>query len=118
MIFCNRDRASAKGLDRAGTIEPSWGDKSIDPATDHVFDKASAADDPLHRVLATKPKKFALARGHEPGTKSLAGSKMASAGADWQTNPATQIEWGLGYIRDSYGSPCGAWSFKQGHGWY
>jgi hypothetical protein len=50
--------------------------------------------------------------------QSLPGSKMASAGADWQTNPATQIEWGLGYIRDSYGSPCGAWSFKQSHGWY
>ena len=50
--------------------------------------------------------------------QSLPGSKMASAGSDWQTNPATQIEWGLGYIRDVYGSPCGAWSFKQGHGWY
>jgi hypothetical protein len=50
--------------------------------------------------------------------QSLPGSKMASAGPDWRTNPATQIEWGLGYIRDSYGSPCGAWAFKQGHGWY
>jgi hypothetical protein len=50
--------------------------------------------------------------------QSLPGSKMATAGADWQTNPATQIEWGLGYIRGSYGSPCGAWSFKQSHGWY
>jgi hypothetical protein len=50
--------------------------------------------------------------------QSLPGSKMATAGADWQTNPATQIEWGLGYIRASYGSPCGAWAFKQGHGWY
>jgi hypothetical protein len=50
--------------------------------------------------------------------QSLPGSKMATAGADWQTNPATQIEWGLGYIGDRYGSPCGAWSFKQSHGWY
>lgn len=50
--------------------------------------------------------------------QALPGGKMATAGADWRTNPATQIEWGLGYIRDSYGSPCGAWSFKQGHGWY
>ena len=38
--------------------------------------------------------------------------------ADYMTNPVTQIEWGLGYIRDSYGSPCGALSFKQGNGWY
>ncbi len=50
--------------------------------------------------------------------QALPGSKMASAGADWATNPATQIEWGLGYIRDRYGSPCGAWGFKQSHGWY
>ncbi len=50
--------------------------------------------------------------------QALPGSKMASAGADWATNPETQIRWGLGYIRDRYGTPCGAWSFKQGHGWY
>src|SRR3954471_16506523 len=50
--------------------------------------------------------------------QSLPGSKMATAGSDWRTNPATQIEWGLGYIRDRYGSPCGAWGFKQSHGWY
>jgi hypothetical protein len=50
--------------------------------------------------------------------QALPGSKMASAGADWRTDPATQIEWGLTYIRDSYGSPCGAWGFKQSHGWY
>ena len=43
---------------------------------------------------------------------------MASAGADWATNPETQIRWGLGYIRDRYGSPCGANDFKLGHGWY
>lgn len=50
--------------------------------------------------------------------QSLPGSKMASAGSDYLTNPATQIEWGLGYIRDSYGSPCGAWSFSQANNWY
>jgi hypothetical protein len=50
--------------------------------------------------------------------QSLPGSKMASAGADWQTNPATQIEWGLGYIRDTYGSPCSAWGHSESSGWY
>lgn len=50
--------------------------------------------------------------------QSLPGSKMASAGADWQTNPQTQIRWGLGYIKGSYGSPCGAWSHSQATGWY
>ena len=50
--------------------------------------------------------------------QSLPGSKMASAGADWETNPVTQIRWGLGYIQDRYGSPCGAWGHSQSVGWY
>ncbi len=50
--------------------------------------------------------------------QSLPAEKLAAAGADWRTNPATQIEWGLDYIRSSYGTPCSAWSFKQGNNWY
>lgn len=50
--------------------------------------------------------------------QALPGEKMASAGADWATNPATQIRWGLGYIADRYGSPCGAWGHSQAYGWY
>jgi len=50
--------------------------------------------------------------------QSLPGSKMASAGADWETNPATQITWGLGYISGRYGDPCGAWASSQSRGWY
>ena len=50
--------------------------------------------------------------------QALPGSKMASAGPDWQTNPATQIRWGLGYIRSNYGTPCNTWSFWQAHGYY
>jgi hypothetical protein len=50
--------------------------------------------------------------------QALPGSKMASAGPDWQTNPATQIKWGLGYIQSVYGSPCAAWSHEQSTGWY
>jgi hypothetical protein len=50
--------------------------------------------------------------------QSLPGSKMASAGADWETNPATQIAWGLGYIGGRYGTPCGAWGHSQARGWY
>ncbi len=50
--------------------------------------------------------------------QSLPGSKMASVAPDWRTNPVTQIRWGLGYIADRYGSPCGAWGHSQGHGWY
>jgi hypothetical protein len=50
--------------------------------------------------------------------QALPGSKMASAGADWETDPATQIKWGLGYIQGRYGSPCNAWAFWQANGWY
>ncbi len=50
--------------------------------------------------------------------QALPGSKMSSAGADWEHNAETQIRWGLGYIKGRYGSACGAWSFKASHGWY
>ena len=50
--------------------------------------------------------------------QALPGSKMASAGADWATNPATQITWGLGYVSGRYGTPCGAWGHSQSTGWY
>jgi hypothetical protein len=50
--------------------------------------------------------------------QALPGSRMASAGPDWQTSAATQIRWGLQYIKDTYGSPCAAWSHSQATGWY
>ena len=50
--------------------------------------------------------------------QALPGSKMASAGADWETNPTTQITWGLGYISGRYGTPCDAWAKSQRSGWY
>jgi resuscitation-promoting factor RpfB len=50
--------------------------------------------------------------------QSLPASKMASAGGDYMTNPATQIRWGLGYIRGTYGTPCGAWAHETAANWY
>lgn len=50
--------------------------------------------------------------------QALPGSKMSSAGSDWQTNAGTQISWGLGYISGRYGSPCSAWGHSQSVGWY
>ena len=50
--------------------------------------------------------------------QALPGSKMASAGPDWQSDAATQIRWGLGYIQAMYGSPCGAWAHEQADGSY
>ena len=50
--------------------------------------------------------------------QALPASKMAAAGADWQTSPATQIRWGLGYIAGRYGDPCNAWSHETASNWY
>lgn len=50
--------------------------------------------------------------------QAMPGSKMATAGPDWQSNAATQIRWGLGYIQADYGSPCAAWSHEEATGWY
>jgi hypothetical protein len=50
--------------------------------------------------------------------QALPGSRMASAGPDWQHSAATQIRWGLDYIKGTYGSPCGAWDHEQATGWY
>jgi hypothetical protein len=50
--------------------------------------------------------------------QALPGAKMTSAGSDWQNNPATQIEWGLGYIAERYDTPCGAWGHSQRYNWY
>lgn len=50
--------------------------------------------------------------------QALPGSKMASAGDDWYSNAATQITWGLGYIKGRYGTPCNAWNHSGEKGWY
>ncbi len=50
--------------------------------------------------------------------QAMPGNKMASVGADWQTNPRTQIVWGLGYIQGRYTNPCGAWAHSGVKGWY
>jgi len=53
--------------------------------------------------------------------QALPGDKMAQppdGGPDWQTNPATQIKWGLGYISQIYGTPCGAWANEEEYGYY
>ncbi|WP_438867771.1 lytic transglycosylase domain-containing protein [Paractinoplanes ferrugineus] len=45
--------------------------------------------------------------------QALPGKKMASKGADWKTNPATQIKWGLSYIKGKYDTPCKAWAYSE-----
>jgi len=50
--------------------------------------------------------------------QAVPGSKMASAGPNWQSNARTQILWGLRYIKQRYGSPEGAWDHELSTGWY
>jgi hypothetical protein len=50
--------------------------------------------------------------------QALPGSKMSTAGADWATNPATQVAWGLSYVEGRYATPCGAWAHSENNGWY
>jgi hypothetical protein len=50
--------------------------------------------------------------------QSWPASKMASAGADYQTNPTTQIAWGLKYISSRYDSPSDALSFHYSKNYY
>jgi hypothetical protein len=50
--------------------------------------------------------------------QALPAAKMASAGADYMTDPATQIRWGLSYIRSTYGDPCTAWAHEEANSWY
>jgi hypothetical protein len=67
----------------------------------------------MWRVNATNPSSGAYGI-----PQALPGSKMATIAGDWRTNPATQIIWGIEYMKDRYGSPCAAWSFKSANGWY
>ena len=64
-----------------------------------------------HENAAWNPQQWNLTGSGAYGiAQALPASKMASAGPDYMTNPATQIKWGLGYIRGRYGNPCSAWS--------
>lgn len=47
--------------------------------------------------------------------QALPGSKMASAGADWQTNYQTQFKWFVNYCNGRYGSISGAYAYWQKH---
>ncbi|MBT1003561.1 hypothetical protein KIH31_13200 [Paenarthrobacter sp. DKR-5] len=65
------------------------------------------------RTSATNPSSLAYGIA-----QSLPAEKMASTGSDWKTNAQTQIKWGLQYVKDRYGSPCGAWDHETSYNWY
>ncbi|WP_277209445.1 ubiquitin-like domain-containing protein [Isoptericola croceus] len=101
------DPGSAKALGRALAAERGWGDDQF-TCLDKLWTKESN-----WRWNAANPSSSAYGI-----PQALPGSKMASAGSDWRTNPATQITWGLGYISGRYGTPCSAWNHSMAKGWY
>ena len=100
------DPGSARGIARSILASQGMGDDQY-ACLDYLWTKESG-----WRVNAYNPS------GAYGIPQALPGSKMASAGADWQTNPATQITWGLGYIDSRYGSPCGAKAHSVLKNWY
>ena len=50
--------------------------------------------------------------------QSLPASKMAAFGANYRDDAAVQIDWGLWYIAQRYGSPSVAWQHSEQTGWY
>ncbi|OIJ67236.1 hypothetical protein [Streptomyces mangrovisoli] len=105
------------------------------PAQAASADSASQAQAIAHQMIpdAAQYNAFSNIVSHESGwnvtatnsssgayglVQALPGSKMASAGGNWQTSAKTQIKWGLDYMNSRYGSPAAAWSFWQTHHWY
>ncbi|MFF3464732.1 aggregation-promoting factor C-terminal-like domain-containing protein [Streptomyces sp. NPDC001984] len=105
------------------------------PAQAATLTSASSAQAIAHKMIpdAAQYNAFSKIVEHESGwnptatnassgayglVQALPGAKMASAGSDWKTNPATQIKWGLDYMDSRYGSPVDAWNFWQTNHWY
>ena len=113
-----RARITAQGYE-PGTTDPREIAKQIlQNKFDHGPDQYRCFNDIIIResnwdIDATNPSSGAYGI-----PQALPGSKMATVGSDWRTNPATQIIWAIGYIDDRYGSPCQAWSFKSANDWY
>ncbi|MFT4286055.1 lytic transglycosylase domain-containing protein [Nocardioides sp.] len=105
------------------TVDAATGDpKAIASALLADYGWSSSQFDCLDKLWERESHWNPLAHNASSGAhgipQALPGSKMASVGADWATNPVTQIKWGLGYIQARYGSPCAAWGHSQSHGWY
>ncbi|WP_460435633.1 aggregation-promoting factor C-terminal-like domain-containing protein, partial [Angustibacter speluncae] len=96
-----------RGIGRILVAERGWSDEQFD-CLDSLWTKESNwrwnADNPTSSAYGIP--------------QALPGSKMSTVGSDWETNPVTQITWGLAYIDDVYGTPCSAWSHSRSHNWY
>ncbi|MDO0927920.1 transglycosylase SLT domain-containing protein [Streptomyces sp. TG1A-8] len=132
--FIRRIASPKKALTAAAVAAATAG-MALTAAPAQAATSASSAQAIAHQMIpdAAQYNAFSKIVEHESGwnptatngssgayglVQALPGSKMASAGADWKTNPATQIKWGLNYMESRYGSPAAAWNFWQANGWY
>ncbi|HET9657856.1 MAG TPA: hypothetical protein VFP72_21060, partial [Kineosporiaceae bacterium] len=99
---------AAKDYARSRMASFGWSDPNEQVSLDRLWTRESG-----WQVDATNPTSGAYGI-----PQSLPASKLATAGADWRTNYRTQIDWGLNYIKDRYGSPAKAWAHSQATGWY
>lgn len=134
--FIRRIAAPKKALTTAAVAAATVG-MALTAAPAHAATTGSGADAKTiaHQMIPDAAQFNAFSRivEHESGwnphatnassgayglVQALPASKMSSAGADWKTNPKTQIKWGLDYMNSRYGSPAAAWNFWQANGWY
>ncbi|MEU6197995.1 transglycosylase SLT domain-containing protein [Streptomyces sp. NPDC047061] len=133
--FIRRIASPKKALTTAAVAAAAAGMALTAAPAQAATTSASSAQSIAHKMIpdAAQFNAFSKIVSHESGwnisatnsssgayglVQALPGSKMASAGSDWKTNPATQIKWGLDYMNSRYGSPTAAWSFWQANGWY
>ena len=102
-----RAQSDPRAVGRLLVADRGWGDEQFD-CLESLWTKESGwrwnADNPTSDAYGIP--------------QSLPGSKMASIGSDWATNPVTQIKWGLDYISARYGTPCSAWAKSRASNWY
>jgi transglycosylase-like protein with SLT domain len=106
----------------SGTAQAATGSPSNAQAIAHQMIPDAAQYDAFNKIVSHESGWNMHATNASSGAyglvQALPGSKMASAGSDWKTNPATQIKWGLDYMNSRYGSPAAAWNFWSTHHWY
>lgn len=113
--------ADAAATDALTSVEPGTLRAAVlAEMLDYGFaaDQWPALDRLIMRESSWNPQAQNASSGAYGLPQSLPGSKMAAAGADWRTNPITQVRWMFAYISSRYGNPDGAWAHSEAVGWY
>jgi hypothetical protein len=106
-IVVRRPKVRNKGIALDQVVQRSWSIREF-RCLDNLWTKESNWN---HHAYNSSSGAYGI-------PQALPGGKMRGAGSDWKSNPATQIRWGLGYIKGRYGKPCGAWGHWMSHNWY